>query len=58
MQLSLTSDLQLRNVMEVYGPLLYVSLARHQSGLPKGFAFVEFKRSHHAEEALFSLNGQ
>jgi hypothetical protein len=47
---SLQSDADLRQAMEGYGPLTHLNLARGVGGHIKGFAFVEFTRSHHAEE--------
>ncbi len=45
-----SSEGQLRTAMEAWGPTGNVTLARQpDNNRPKGFGFVEFKRSHHAE---------
>eukprot|EP00983_Pelagomonas_calceolata_P000493 16795-Pelagomonas_calceolata.AAC.8 len=44
------TDAQLRASMETWGPTGSVTLARQpDTNKPKGFGFVEFKRSQHAE---------
>ncbi|KAF5836812.1 hypothetical protein DUNSADRAFT_5392 [Dunaliella salina] len=52
------TDAQLRASMETWGPTGSVTLARQpDTNKPKGFGFVEFKRSQHAEAAMRVLNG-
>ena len=46
---SLNDERMMRMVFEEFGPLLSVTIARGQQGYSKGFGFVEFKRSDHAE---------
>jgi len=44
------TDAQLRTSMEAWGPTGSVTLARQpDTNKPKGFGFVEYKRSQHAE---------
>lgn len=47
----------LQVAFEQYGPVTSCSIAKNMAGHPKGFAFVEFKRSDHADAALRAFDG-
>ncbi|GAX84441.1 hypothetical protein CEUSTIGMA_g11861.t1 [Chlamydomonas eustigma] len=49
---------ELRSVFEGHGPLANVSIVKSPTGNSKGYGFVEFKRSHHAQDALVALKNQ
>eukprot|EP00955_Chlamydomonas_euryale_P083934 363901-Chlamydomonas_euryale.AAC.34 len=48
-------DAELKALVEPYGPLSSVTVARHLNGNSKGFGFVEFSRSDHAASARGAL---
>jgi cold-inducible RNA-binding protein len=55
---SSTTEHELRHAFAVYGDVQVVSLITdHETGRPRGFAFVEMESDKEAQEALLALNG-
>jgi len=52
-----TDENVLKSVFEVYGPITSVTIARTPAGHSKGYSFVEFRRSDHAETAMKAMDG-
>ena len=49
---------ELRRLFEAYGQVMQVHIVRDRdTGLPRGFAFVEMKHEAEAENAIKALNG-
>jgi len=49
---------ELRRLFEAYGQVVQVHIIRDRdSGLPRGFAFVEMTNAAEAEKAIRALNG-
>ena len=49
---------ELRRVFEAYGQVVHVHIiVDRDTGLPRGFAFVEMTNDAEAEEAIKALNG-
>ena len=52
------TDVELRRVFEVYGQVVQVHIiSDRDTGLPRGFAFVEMTNDAEAEKAIRALNG-
>jgi cold-inducible RNA-binding protein len=52
------TDVELRRVFEVYGQVVQVHIiSDRDTGLPRGFAFVEMTNEPEAEKAIKGLNG-
>ena len=55
----LVAESELREHFSTVGPLSYVSIPTdRETGRQRGFAFLEFKNSAHAEEAMRNLNNK
>ena len=55
---SATTEQELRSAFAVYGNVQTVSVVKdRETGLPRGFAFVEMEDDKEAREALLGLNG-
>jgi len=53
-----TTQEELRQLFETYGEVVQVHIIRDRdSGLPRGFAFVEMTNEAEAEKAIRALNG-
>ena len=53
-----TTQEELRQLFEAYGQVMQIHIIRDRdSGLPRGFAFVEMTNAAEAEKAIKALNG-
>ena len=53
-----TTQEELRKLFEAYGQVMQIHIIRDRdSGLPRGFAFVEMTNAAEAEKAIKALNG-
>ena len=53
-----TTQEELRQLFEAYGQVMQIHIIRDRdSGLPRGFAFVEMTNAAEAETAIKALNG-
>ena len=53
-----TTPEELRQLFEAYGQVMQIHIIRDRdSGLPRGFAFVEMTNAAEAEKAIRALNG-
>jgi RNA recognition motif-containing protein len=55
---SSTTEQELRDAFAVYGQVQTVSIVKdRETGVPRGFGFVEMEDDKEAREALLALNG-
>jgi RNA recognition motif-containing protein len=55
---SSTTEQELRDAFAVYGQVQTVSIVKdRETGMPRGFGFVEMEDDKEAREALLALNG-